>query len=181
MIDLSGNSSFMHRQKQAKMFEEWKLQYDRMIYHLLHQFQIKYDFDEFYQLALIRLWQLEKSYDSERSPNRDQFVYLKLKFYIIDELRKKIKYQQRHPVTSDEALISLIDCQYNSYASLYLEGIPELLSEDERIWFQYALSGYKISEIALLTNKSPSTIKRWRKNAREKICKNNSLTFKNEP
>ncbi|TDM12420.1 sigma factor [Macrococcus lamae] len=160
------------------MFEEWKVKYERMIYHILHHYQIKYDFDEYYQLALIKLWQIGETYDPAKCTNKDQFVYLKLKFFIIDEMRKRIKYQQRHQIVADDVLIPLMDCEDNTYAELFLEGVTDDLNDEERLWFNYAVIGYKINEIAEFTGNSPSTIKRWRRRAREKICKNYNFTFK---
>ncbi|WP_170234502.1 sigma factor [Macrococcus equipercicus] len=159
------------------MFEEWKTRYDRMIYHLLHQYHITYDFDEYYQLALIKLWEIHESFDPTRTAHQDQFVYMKLKFSIIDELRKRIKYKERyHPVT-DEVLIPLLDCTEEPVAFL-IEELAVSLTDNELLWLKYALLGYNIEEIAGMSDRSPSAVKRWRKCAREKLRLNDSFTFK---
>lgn len=159
------------------MFDKWFHHYEKMIYHLMHHFNIRYDFDEFYQLALIRLWQIEQSYDASKSPNRDQYVYIKLKYFFIDELRKRMKYHSRYAPTPDEWLVPLIDTNNNLYFELYLQHLDDCLQGEEKEWFQYALCGYKLTEIALRMNKSPSTVKQIRKRAREKMCPNKDYSF----
>lgn len=159
------------------MFEKWLTHYEKMIYHLLHHYNIRYDFDEFYQLALIRLWQIQQTYDEKKSPKRDQYVYIKLKFFVIDEIRKRMKHHSRYSPISDDLLIPLIDTKDNLYFELYLDHLDDCLSAEERQWFNYALAGYKLTEIALLMNKSPSTIKQIRKRAREKMCPNKEYSF----
>lgn len=60
-----------------------------MIHHLLRQYRITYNYDEFYQLLLIKLWEISKIYNPSSSVSLSSFIYQRLKFYLIDLFRKE--------------------------------------------------------------------------------------------
>ncbi|GGA98463.1 sigma-70 family RNA polymerase sigma factor [Macrococcus hajekii] len=155
------------------MFEEWYRKYDRMIHHLLHHYHITYDRDDYYQLALIRLWQLSEQYDAVKTPNESQYVYLQLKFCLIDEMRRRIKYQERFQLMADEVL-PVVMC----YDTFTLSSSSLTAAENE--WYVLARAGYQLSEISNLMGKTCAQIKYIRKKAREKLRQNSDLSFKCE-
>ena len=56
-----------------------------MIHHLLRQYRITYNYDEFYQLLLIKLWEISKIYNPSSSVSLSSFIYQRLKFYPIED------------------------------------------------------------------------------------------------
>ena len=155
------------------MFEEWYVKYDRMIHHLLHQYHITYDRDDYYQLALIRLWRLAQTYDPEKTPNESQYVYLQLKFCLLDEIRRRMTYQQRFQLMADESLPEREELESEPLAI-------EILTEEERTWFIYRCEGYTLAEIAAKMDRTVAQVKYIRQKARIKLQENNDLPFQNQ-
>lgn len=162
-MNISGKSIVSTYELGHNMFDATKKKYDKMIYHLLHHFHIQYDFDEYYQLALIKLWELEKTYNAKLSPNKDQYIYLKLKFYLIDLIRARMKYNERFELT--DTTISTNYVTHDAYS--YID--TSTLTEAETLWLKLALEGYKLSEIAKIFGKSTSYVKNIRRSARCKL------------
>ncbi|MDQ7129596.1 sigma factor [Mammaliicoccus sciuri] len=75
--------------KQHK-FEHYYNQYKNMIHYLLQRYQIKYGYEDYYQLLLIKLWTEIERYDFSKTASLDKYLYTKLKYYLID-LYKKTK------------------------------------------------------------------------------------------
>src|SRR5699024_11576947 len=99
-------------QKEATMLDkQFNLnykKYEKMIHHLLHQHQIKYHYDDYFQLMVIKLWDLLKSYDESKSTNQEKYIYLKLKYYLIYFLIKNIKEKKIFLYKVDYIIIYLI-------------------------------------------------------------------------
>ena len=70
-------------------FSSLHIKYHKMIHHLLRQYRITYNYDEFYQLLLIKLWEISKIYNPSSSVSLSSFIYQRLKFYLIDLFRKE--------------------------------------------------------------------------------------------
>ncbi|ULG72674.1 sigma-70 family RNA polymerase sigma factor [Macrococcus brunensis] len=155
------------------MFEEWFVKYDRMIHHLLHQYHITYDREDYYQLALIRLWRIAENYDCLKTPNESQYVYLQLKFCLIDEIRKRMTYQERFLLMTDETLpeVEILEPDLLCFDNL---------TKDELEWLNYTHQGFRLAEIADKMTLTVSQVKYIRKKARIKLQENNDLPFQNQ-
>ncbi|MDN8760514.1 sigma factor, partial [Staphylococcus aureus] len=46
----------------------------KMIHYLLKHYNVKYNYDEFYQLLLIKLWQLSKNYNDNSNVSLSSFL-----------------------------------------------------------------------------------------------------------
>ncbi|TDM03821.1 sigma-70 family RNA polymerase sigma factor [Macrococcus carouselicus] len=152
------------------MFDEWHTKYDRMIHHLLHKYRISYDRDDYYQLALIRLWQISQSYDSSQTKNEAHYVYIQLKFCLIDEIRRRMKYQARFLLMEQDVVPE--QCAPDSYSLC-----QETLSPDEKEWYRLTDAGYSSTEIAGRMQRTSSQVKYIRKKAQHKLRQNNDLPF----
>ncbi|MGV2874610.1 sigma-70 family RNA polymerase sigma factor [Macrococcus capreoli] len=150
------------------MFEQLKADYDKMIYHFIHKYKLTYESDEYYQLALIKLWELDQQYDAVKTPNKSQFMYTKLNFYFIDEIRKLSKRTQRFVVTDDVLLNNDGSCN-DDYDALILHELKHLLQPKEYAWLIYAIQGYKMKDIAAQLNVSVSAVKQYKVSAQQKI------------
>lgn len=146
-------------------FEQSFLKYEKMIHHLLHKYHIQFNYDEYQQLLIIKLWEILKQYNHQQQPE-EQYCYFRLKFYLIDCLRKQLKYQNVFLISENKYLEekSYFDCY-----QLELLNFLELLDSNERIWLNLTIQGYTTKEIALFLSKSISTVKYYRKNTRKKL------------
>lgn len=147
-------------------FNIYYRKYEKMIHHLLHRYQIHYHYEDYFQLLVIKLWDLLKTYDETKTCNQEQYIYLKLKFYLIDCMRKYVKESNRFLPTSD---YNLLDQSYVENFDCNLYCFLDMLSHEELTWFKLNLNGYSTHEIAIYMDKSVSTVKYYRKNAREKL------------
>lgn len=150
------------------MFEEIVQQYQKMIYHFIHKYHLHYEFDEYYQLALIKLWELHLKYDPQKTPNKNMYIYTKLNFYFIDEIRKLAKQSERYIVTEDQFLDSITN---DDHSRLLLQSLQDILTENEWAWLNLMLTGYNMREIAAQLNVSTSSIKNYKRSAMHKLKK----------
>lgn len=70
-------------------FEESYKKYNNIIHYLLKSYQITYNYDEFYQQMLIKMWQLTLDFDEQQSSSFKSYLFIRLKFYLIDLFRQK--------------------------------------------------------------------------------------------
>ena len=63
--------------------------YNKIIHHLLKSYQITYNYDEFYQLLLIKMWELILDYDNQKASVLHTYLFVRLKYYLIDIFRKE--------------------------------------------------------------------------------------------
>lgn len=68
-------------------FEEVYKNYNKIIHYLLNHYHITYNYDEFYQLLLIKMWQLTLNYD-ELDVIRDRSD-----FVMINNFTNEMKYR----------------------------------------------------------------------------------------
>ncbi|MCJ1656080.1 sigma-70 family RNA polymerase sigma factor [Staphylococcus sp. NRL 16/872] len=149
-------------------FEEIYTNHYKIIHYLLKQYHIKYNYDEFYQLLLIKLWQLSLVYDSNSSISLNSFLYTRLKFYLIDLFRRE-KFKPE-TVNIDTPIMNS-SLKFSHYPQLYswLQDVEHLLLVHEYTWLSYYVKGYKQYEIAKLMGVSTTTIKKYKSSAFNKL------------
>lgn len=143
-------------------------EYDKMIFHLIHKYKLSYDFDEYYQLALIKAWELEQIYDAKKTPNKNQYMFTKLNFFFIDEIRKLAKRTDRFVVTDDEFMKQNMTVT-DDYDTLILNEIQPMLNTKEYNYLTLMLEGYKMKEIAGKMNVSVSMVKKYKLSVKQKL------------
>ena len=74
---------FMYITKEKRItildFSSLHIKYHKMIHHLLRQYRITYNYDEFYQLLLIKLWEISKIYNPSSSVSLSSFYLSAIK------------------------------------------------------------------------------------------------------
>ncbi|WP_323704512.1 sigma-70 family RNA polymerase sigma factor [Mammaliicoccus sp. Dog046] len=140
--------------------------YNKMIHYLLHHFKVYYQYEDYYQLLLIKMWELIQNYDASKTEHLDHYMYTKLKFHLIDCIRKQSKDMNRFVPTSET---HLLDRSFHEFYQYEWLSLLDILSEEELTWLNLTLQGFSTQEIGLYMNKSVSTIKYYRKNARKKL------------
>ena len=73
-------------------FEEAYKKYNNIIHYLLKSYQITYNYDEFYQQMLIKMWQLTLDFDEQQSSSFKSYLFIRLKFYLIDKKTIRLIY-----------------------------------------------------------------------------------------
>lgn len=131
---------------------------------MLKQYYITYNYDEFYQLLLIKLWEISKIYNPSSSISLSSFIYQRLKFYLIDLFRK------------EQLKIDCLDITELNHSLTYtfkddsfFNDFKHILNSNEYQWLLYYLRGYKQYEIAKMLNVSETTIKKYKSSARIKL------------
>lgn len=152
-------------------FEEVYKNYNKIIHYLLNHYQITYNYDEFYQLLLIRMWQLTLDFDEQRSSSLGAYLFTRLKYYLIDHLRKENNKPNQialdaHLHTSYEPTILLNDF------NIVLEDFSNHLKPQEAQWLNLHIQGYKQYEIAQHMNLSLTTIKKLKASTKQKCLHN---------
>ncbi|MCH1579057.1 sigma-70 family RNA polymerase sigma factor, partial [Staphylococcus epidermidis] len=143
-------------------FEEAYKKYNNIIHYLLKSYQITYNYDEFYQQMLIKMWQLTLDFDEQQSSSFKSYLFIRLKFYLNDLFIKKcntlnisIIYDLSEPSPSF----------LNNEIDLLIKDISQHVLPRERDWLTVYLQGYKQYEISQILDFSLTTIKKIKSNA----------------
>ncbi|RXK18788.1 LuxR C-terminal-related transcriptional regulator [Macrococcus sp. DPC7161] len=147
------------------MFEKLLEEYQRYIHYLIQKYHLSYEKDEYFQKLSIKLWELNQQFDASKQ-NKQKYLMTKLNFYLIDELRKQIKYQERN--VYDETLLMYQKIEDDA-SHLLIEHIKSQLTAKENDLLEKLILGYMIKEIAQEQQVSVSCIKQQKKRLKEKI------------
>ncbi|MTV22260.1 sigma-70 family RNA polymerase sigma factor [Staphylococcus delphini] len=141
------------------MFDTLYAQYYKFIHFLLHQHQISYNYDEYFQLLSIRLWELSMKYDATFNQSFKTYINYQLKYYLIDLLRSA-----HTPLTTTPLDMSANELKAMSSSHLYLllEDIVRTLKPAHRTWFHFYLQGYQQKEIQQLMQVSATTVRKYK-------------------
>ncbi|NJI00875.1 sigma-70 family RNA polymerase sigma factor [Staphylococcus hyicus] len=154
MTYLTGQSM---ARRQFMNFETLYVKYEKFLHYLLKKYNISYNYDEYFQMLFIRLWELQCNYDAERSKDFHRYIRTKLHFYLIDLLRQ----HWRHPTTTEISNLNI--SVIPSYFYLQLSLISNHLSPQQWTWLTLHLNGYNQSEIQNKMQCSLSTVKNYKK------------------
>ncbi len=143
-------------------FNTLYVQYYKLIHFLLHKYHIDYNYDEYFQLLLIKLWSLSLKYDPSFNQCFKKYITYHLQFYLIDLLRQSS--QQSTPLPLEVKQIELRTTTLNT-THLLLSDLTKALKPPEQQWFRYYLQGYRQKEIQQLMQRSPTTIRKYKTHA----------------
>lgn len=141
----------------------------KIIFSLLRKYNIRYDTDEYAQLLTIKMWNLIRQFDMSIHDSMSRYLFQRLHFYLIDIFRKKSR--QLKTCTLETTLNDTEVYHKISHRSLPLimRDYFHLLNEQERLWLNLKLYGYKQFEIQKLMNKSATTIRKYQNCVRRKL------------
>lgn len=143
-------------------------QHQYIIHHLLRRYNVTYEYDEFFQLLLIRMWQLILQYDASLSTSLQSYLYSRLRYYLLDLFRISSRQLLTTDITTCKDIPS-IDTITMVENQLLLNHFLTTLSLNERKWVQLASQGYKQYEIAQKMHRSLSSIKSYKKSTKNKF------------
>lgn len=141
--------------------------YNKIIHHLLKSNQITYNYDEFYQLLLIKMWELILDYDNQKASVLHTYLFVRLKYYLIDIFRKESYRMEMMGSTYTTESFQEPSIVLNDF-NLHLEDITLHLNSQEKRWLSLHLQGYKQYEIAQIMHLSKTTIKKIKAHTRHK-------------
>ncbi|HEC2211494.1 TPA: sigma-70 family RNA polymerase sigma factor [Staphylococcus delphini] len=141
------------------IFDTLYAQYYKFIHFLLHQHQISYNYDEYFQLLSIRLWELSMKYDATFNQSFKTYINYQLRYYLIDLLRSA-----HTPLTTIplDTSANELKAMSSSHFYLLLEDIVRTLKPAHRTWFHFYLQGYQQKEIQQLMQVSATTVRKYK-------------------
>ncbi|UXR79089.1 MULTISPECIES: sigma-70 family RNA polymerase sigma factor [unclassified Staphylococcus] len=139
-------------------FDDIFQRYHKYIHYLLHAYHIRYHYDDYFQLMLIRLWELHLSFDTTRESSLHAFITYRLKYYLIDLLRKQDRLPQLENIDIATELAA-----YESDLIFSIKQWSLKLPYMHRHWLYLYLQGYTQLEIASILSRSPTSIKNYKK------------------
>jgi RNA polymerase sigma factor (sigma-70 family) len=154
----------------VESFEQLANQYQPMIHKIIHSLHIYKNQEEFYQTALIGLWEAKEHFD----PNKGTFTnyaYTYIKGKIQTEMKCTNRLEQRNVYPKEDYWATIED--NDSCQPLEVELLLSYchdLTEKETKWVLAACLGFlTVREIAEKENVSVSAVKQWRSGAVKKL------------
>ncbi|WP_042462248.1 sigma-70 family RNA polymerase sigma factor [Neobacillus dielmonensis] len=151
-------------------FNELADQYTPMIHKIMHSLHLYRDQEEFYQTALIALWEANNGFNPEKG-SFTNYAYAYIKGKLLLELTRSHKYEQRTTYPKEEYWGTVQD-QHDDQPleAEILLSYCQGLSEKETKWVMGAiLYDQSIQEIAAQEHVSCSAVKQWKLSALKKL------------
>jgi RNA polymerase sigma factor (sigma-70 family) len=151
-------------------FEELSAKYEPMIYKIIHSLHVYKNWEEYFQIGLIGLWEASLRFDPTKG-SFTNYAYTMVRGKILTEMTKSTLHEQRNVYAKEE----FWECMEDPNATLPLENnlllsYSETLSKNQYKWLLYTvIHNLSVKEIAEKESVSISAVKAWRAGAREKI------------
>lgn len=135
----------------------------------LKELQIYKDYDDYYQIGLIALWEAYMRFVPEKGTFAT-FAMHTVCGRLLTELSKETTYAARHQLT-DEGFHYIVDEHKTSMLELeMMEWYIETLSERQQTWLKEAIvQGKTTAEIAKEYSVSVHTVRSWKKATIKKL------------
>ncbi|SFL34102.1 RNA polymerase sigma factor, sigma-70 family [Gracilibacillus orientalis] len=153
-------------------FEDVLKDSEKMIYHIMHKYQIRDVEGEFYQEGLIALWHAFQNYDPSKS-KFSTYAYYCITRRFINKIRKENRERDQFQNWLDQVTIEdlLIEDELHIDTKLLLD-IQSQLSDKQWHWFfKFVLKDQSVRTIAKEEGVTENAVKNWGKLARKKIQK----------
>ena len=163
----------MHSSKECKNVQEIDEQiaaFEYLILRVITKYRLYQDRDYYLQIGRMAIWQALKDFDDTRG-NSEMYVYMRIKFMIVQEFNRQLKVNQYELVTEDEQLHYLGDKltkpiqQDSERPSWY----ANLLENEKRLIELLYYQGYSMKDAALVEGVSYEAMKKRRKKLLTKI------------
>lgn len=139
----------------------------KILHYILKIYHISYNYDEFYQLLLIKMWELTQQYQPSSQHGLSSFLFIRLKFYLMDLLRQQQRYHDNLATISSSFNLNTTYYFLNDFNLQYKDFIQSLNAREQQ-WLDYTIQGFQQYEIAQLMNLSVRTVKRIRSTVKHK-------------
>lgn len=149
-------------------FNTYYEKYKNIIHYLLKSYNISYDYDEFYQLLLIRMWELIERYDDNHQLPLSKYLFYRLRFYLIDLFRQRGKQEPSLTLETTTNIYASESMEEQVLTADLLKTFEPLLAPLEQQWLRLRLQGYQQAEIANQLQRSVSSVKLYRRSVLKK-------------
>ncbi|MDO5374937.1 MAG: sigma-70 family RNA polymerase sigma factor [Staphylococcus rostri] len=141
-------------------FDTLYQRYHKYIHYLLSSYHIRYNYDEYFQLLLIKLWELYQKFDPSRDKSLHTYITYRLKFYLIDLIRKQCRQPEFVTLDSPDTNLPTLNTNDKLFS---IQQWSLQLPFTHRHWLYLFLQGYTQLEIAERLSRSPSSVKNYKK------------------
>jgi len=165
-------------------FELFFKQHEARIHYQIHRLGISHNwYDDFYAEGILALWDAYKEFD-EAKGNLGTFVNYKIRFRLIDLLRKKIRRQEAMEEAMEQARTEQQTGNYHrgtgrpliDPAGIEVEDdsfwkkVRSRLTHKQWLWVKYfIIADLTIKEIMEIENVSADAVKGWGQEVRRKL------------
>src|SRR5690625_238255 len=170
-------------------FETFFTMNKNRIYYQIHRLNIPKELHEkFYTEGIVALWQAYKEYDATKG-NVGTFINYRIRYRLIDLLRKKARQQERQEQIIDEQKRQLTDGNHSRQSSLPLIDptvdyidipcehnrefwtfVKSQLTKKQWKWVKYfIIADLSIKEIMEIENVTADAVKGWGQAVRKKL------------
>jgi RNA polymerase sigma factor (sigma-70 family) len=172
-VEVPGNtkkSALSKRKAPLESFEKLATKYEPMIYKIIHSLRIYKDWEEYYQIGLIGLWEASTRFNPTKG-NFMNYAYSIVKGKMLTEMTKSRLHDERYIYAKEKFWEYIGDS--NSEMTLeenLLLSYCETLSKKQLKWLLYTVRyNLTVKDIAEKEGVSISAVKAWRTGAREKM------------
>lgn len=151
-------------------FDEIKEKYEPIIKKQLTALNIYQNYEEFYHVGLIGLWDAYRRFDNTKG-TFGSFAIKTVRGNMLMHLTKEARYKERQQLVGNDQLSLSIGATYDRVLELELF-LPYLenLTPRERLWaIETFLFDKKTSEIAYEQDVSINSVKTWRSRALKRL------------
>ncbi|WP_276210883.1 sigma-70 family RNA polymerase sigma factor [Weizmannia sp. FSL K6-0777] len=165
-------SALSKRGSKVENFEEVLRQYRPMIFHMIRKLRIYKNIDEFEQIGMIALWEAYQNRQDDKG-SFTSYAYNTIRGKMLTELTKRRREEKMFAFPKEEFWNVKVDESLRPPLELetllsYCDG----LTEKEKKWVVATFyEQLKQGEIAFREGKSVEAVKKWRRQALEKIRK----------
>lgn len=151
------------------VFETILNKYEPLIRGQLKKLNIYKNYDEFYHVGVIGLWEAYKKYD-EKKGEFSTFAYFYVRGRMLSFLKQESQYDGRHFFVEQIAETATVLSESPPFIDDLLKKHLTTLTAREKLWIEEAMIlGKKTAEIASDYDVSISTVKSWRRLAIKKL------------
>lgn len=156
------------------------------IHYQIHRLGISGEwYHDFYAEGLVAMWQAFREYEAGQG-NMGTFVNYRIRFRLIDLLRKKLKAEERQVAVSEASQLQLSDGNLHKGSGLpvldvrgieladplFWEAVRKHLSDNQWKWVHYfIIYDLSVKEIMELEGVSADAVKSWGREVRRKLRK----------
>ncbi|OZM56395.1 hypothetical protein CIB95_11515 [Lottiidibacillus patelloidae] len=153
-------------QVQEQSFEEVLEQFMPLIKGQLKALNIYKDHDNFYQIAMIALWDAYRNFDDEKG-RFSTYAFRYVRGRLLTALQESRNYDERNQL-QDTFVEDSVEEEF--CVDETIEGYLRHLTDNQQKWLRYYVYGQLTpSEIAAKENVSVEAVKSWRRQAIKKL------------
>ncbi|KGX94099.1 hypothetical protein N781_01935 [Pontibacillus halophilus JSM 076056 = DSM 19796] len=157
-------------------FDDVVDQHKGMIYHILHRLHIKDTEGDYYQEALIALWQAWNTHDAAKS-KLSTHIYYTVHKHLLTLIRTQNRKSSHQKAYIEETKQTLNENEESTLFDPYLQQeIESILTEKQYAWFKgVIMNGQPLQAIAAKENTTLEAVKNWGKAAKKKLRSNREV------